>query len=122
MTAAEITAAGYDDIDIGADCASWGFIELQTAASVKIIRIATSDSRVTQSTLDSKHVVYTIELTGTDTDLSGILPVTVGKVAFKKVDSDSADIMGINTFEEGTATISASNDSVTVTAAVGVLA
>jgi hypothetical protein len=120
-TPTEITAAGYTDIDIGAACAAWGFIEFQTAASAKIIRIATNDSRVTQSSLDTKKVVYSVALAGDDTDIAAVgLPQTFGKAAFKKLDTDGADVMATDAFS-ATATLASADDTLTVTISAGVL-
>lgn len=117
----EITAAGYTQLDIGGKIATdWDYIEFTTSADVKIIRIATSDSRVTQSTLDSKHVVYSVALTGADTDIAAAgLPKTFSKAKFKATDSDGANVLGTDTFTD--ATLAVAGDSLTVTISAGVL-
>ena len=115
----EIEAAGYTDIDIGGKCAAWGFIEFQTSLGAKIIRIPTSDARVTQSTIDSKHVVYSVELTGADTDIAAIRPATFSKAVFKKLNTDEAAVMGTDTFTD--APIAVADDTLTVTLTVGVV-
>lgn len=119
-TPTEISTEGYADIDIGAKCAAWGFIEFQNGSDAKIIRIPTSDTRVTRTVLDTKKVTYSVALAGSDTDIAGQLPVTFAKALFKKVDSDAAASMGTDAFS-ATATLASSGDTLTVTVTAGVL-
>lgn len=114
----EIEAAGYTDIDVGGKCAAWGFIEFRTSANAKIIRIPTSDSRVTRTTLDSKHVVYSVALTGADTDIAGLRPVSFAKAVFVKTDSDTATVMGTDTFTDALFVVA--EDTMTVTISAGI--
>lgn len=115
----EITTAGYANIDIGASVAAWAYLEFQQTDGTKIIRIAKNDSRVTQSTLDTKHVVYTVALTGNDADISTQLPATFGKCAFKNTDSDGADELATDAFTE--AVLSTTGDTLTLTVSAGVI-
>lgn len=116
----EISADGYTQLDIGGKIATdWDYIEFQTSGSAKIIRISTADSRVTQSSLTSKKVVYSVALAGDDTDIAAAgLPKTFSKALFKATDSDGADILATDTFTD--ATLATADDSLTVTISAGV--
>lgn len=117
----EVTAEGYTDIDVGGKCAAWGYIEFRTEADVKIIRIATNDSRVTQSVLTSKKVTYVVALSGADSDIVAAgLPKTFSKAAFKKLDTDEAAVMASDSFSTSV-TFSGSGDSANITINAGIL-
>lgn len=116
----EITAAGYTQIDIGGKIQTdWDYIEFTTSADAKIIRIPTSDGRVTKSSQTSKKVVYSVALSGDDTDIAAVgLPKTFSKAKFKATDSDSADVLGTDTFTD--ATLATADDTLTVIISAGV--
>ena len=117
----DITTAGYTNLNIGPFIANnWGFIEFQTSAGIKLIRISKSDPRVTTTVLDSKHVSYSIVLHGYDSDITTKgLPLTFGQTVFKLTDSDVAVPMAIQTFSN--ATLVLPNDTLTTTISIGIL-
>jgi hypothetical protein len=121
----EISAAGYTDLNIGSTIdTNWNYLELQTSSGTKIIRLkingTSPDSRVTRSALDAKHAVYTVLVSGSDSDLvSAGLPQTFGKAVFKKTDSDGATVMATDAFSD--ALISTSEDSLNLTINIGVI-
>jgi hypothetical protein len=117
---AEISDDGYANLGIGNKIATeWDYIEFQTSTGTKIIRIATSDARVTQSSVTSKKVVYAVALTGSDSDISGLVPVTFSKAVFKATNSDAAAVLGTDTFTD--APINTTADTLNVTVNAGIL-
>ncbi|MDD2288027.1 MAG: hypothetical protein PHY55_04250 [Bacteroidales bacterium] len=108
---AEVNASAYQDLRDYIQ-ANWNYIELQDEAGNPIIRKDITDARVTWNhlagaqTLELKFVV-----TGSDVDISSLLPLTFAKSAiFKVATGDTA--FSTETFTSFT--ISSAEDQLTI--------
>lgn len=71
----EITSAAYEDLRNYMK-SEWKYIELQNDKNVKIVRLASTDPRVTIS-VAAETVKFQVVMKGTDADLQ--LPITFAK-------------------------------------------
>jgi len=78
---AEVTASAYSDLRTYIS-SNWQYIELQNEVGTKILRINTTDPRVT-SVIEGNIVKFTVVIKGTDTDI--IKPVTFAQSSTYKV-------------------------------------
>jgi len=77
----EILTAGYQAIRNYVQ-ANWKYIELRNASNAPILRISTSDPRVTWTNLaNAQTLELTIVVKGSDAGLSGSLPLTFASSA-----------------------------------------
>lgn len=112
---AEVTSYTYKKIRDLID-SLFKYIEIQNETGVKVLRVSTSDSRVTYTyNRDNQTQTYTFVLSGTDSDI--VLPKTLAKVLFFET-SGSSDAL----YSESTTafTLGAEGDTCTFTITVNV--
>ena len=104
----EITQKAYQDLQ-NYILSNWKHIELQTAEGDKIVRLNTSDSRVTTTLLDGS-LVFIATIKGTDSDI--VKPVQFNHSAIFKTE-DSTEQLSHETFTSFT--MENNEDELTVT-------
>lgn len=108
---AQITLDGYNDIKAYVQ-ANWTSFVISDPSGTQILRLSTSDSRITWSASDVNPIIATIVLNGSDSDLSGILPKTFGQIELRK---DSEDVNGMTAVETFTTfTMTSTADQLTI--------
>jgi hypothetical protein len=108
---AEISSYGYTKLREFAQT-NWKYIELRDASSNAILRLTTSDPRVTWThNAGAQAIELTIVVKGSDADLSGSLPRTFASSAIYDTASGGT-VISIETFTQFT--MSGSLDELTV--------
>lgn len=112
---AEVTEYTYKKIRDLID-SNFKYIEIQNESNVKVLRLSTSDPRITYSyNRNSQTQTYTLVLSGDDADIT--LPKTLAKVLFFETSSSSDALYA----ESTTAfTLGAEGDTCTFTITVNV--
>lgn len=108
---ATITLAGYNDIKTYV-ISNWGSVSIMDDSGTQILRLATSDPRITWSTDSINPIVVTIVLKGNDSDLVGILPKTFGRIQLFKSQGSSTGLTASETFTNFTMT--SADDQLTI--------
>lgn len=104
----EITQAAYKDLQ-DYILSNWKCIELQKPEGEKVVRLNTSDSRVTTTLLDGS-LVFIVTIKGTDSDI--VKPVQFNHSAIFKTE-DSVEQLSHETFTSFT--MENNEDELTVT-------
>lgn len=82
---AEILASGYQSIRNFVE-ANWKYIELQKTDGTPVVRLTTSDTRVTWiHTANAQTLILQVVIKGSDADMTGSLPKEFGKSAIFSV-------------------------------------
>lgn len=107
--ASELSAAGYQDLRTYINT-NWAFIELRNAQNDAILRLGTTDPRVSwKHAAGAQELILQITVAGGDADIS--LPATIARSAIFK-GSTGGDVMSEDTFTAVTLEVAA--DKVTI--------
>lgn len=108
---AQITTYGYNDVKAYV-ISNWASVSIKDNTNAQILRLSTSDSRITWTSNTVNPIVATIVLKGSDSDLVGVLPKTFASVQLFKT---NADVNGMTTAEAFTNfTMTSVDDQLTI--------